>query len=42
LILAVNRHIPCADDRIRDRNFSLEGLVGFDLNGKTVGVIGTF
>jgi len=41
LILAVNRHIPRAHDRVRDRNFSLEGLVGFDLNGKTVGVIGT-
>lgn len=41
LILAVNRHIPRAHDRVRDRNFSLEGLVGFDLSGKTVGVIGT-
>jgi D-lactate dehydrogenase len=41
LILAVNRHIPRAHDRVRDRNFSLEGLVGFDLAGKTVGVIGT-
>jgi D-lactate dehydrogenase len=41
LILAVNRHIPRAHDRVRDRNFSLEGLVGFDLKGKTVGVIGT-
>jgi D-lactate dehydrogenase len=41
LILAVNRHIPRAHERVRDRNFSLEGLVGFDLKGKTVGVIGT-
>jgi D-lactate dehydrogenase len=41
LILAVNRNIPRAHDRVRDRNFSLEGLVGFDLKGKTVGVIGT-
>ncbi len=41
LILAVNRHIPRAHDRVRDRNFSLEGLVGFDLKDKTVGVIGT-
>ncbi|MBI5088265.1 MAG: 2-hydroxyacid dehydrogenase [Actinobacteria bacterium] len=41
LILAVNRHIPRAHDRVRDRNFSLEGLVGFDLKGKTAGVIGT-
>jgi D-lactate dehydrogenase len=41
LILAVNRHIPRAHDRVRDRNFSLEGLVGFDLKNKTAGVIGT-
>jgi D-lactate dehydrogenase len=41
LILAVNRNIPRAHDRVRDRNFSLEGLVGFDLKGKTVGVVGT-
>jgi D-lactate dehydrogenase len=41
LILAINRHIPRAHERVRDRNFSLEGLVGFDLKGKTVGVIGT-
>jgi D-lactate dehydrogenase len=41
LILAVNRHIPRAHERVRDRNFSLEGLVGFDLKDKTVGVIGT-
>src|SRR5262245_1715984 len=41
LILAVNRHIPRAHDRVRDRNFSLDGLVGFDLQGKTAGVVGT-
>jgi D-lactate dehydrogenase len=41
LILAVNRHIPRAHYRVRDHNFSLEGLVGFDLKGKTVGVVGT-
>jgi D-lactate dehydrogenase len=41
LILAVNRHIPRAHERVRDRNFSLEGLVGFDLKDKTAGVIGT-
>src|SRR5215467_13726373 len=40
LILAVNRHIPRAHERVRNRNFSLEGLVGFDLKDKTVGVIG--
>jgi D-lactate dehydrogenase len=41
LILAINRHIPRANNRVRDGNFSLDGLVGFDLKGKTVGVIGT-
>lgn len=41
LILAANRHIPRAHYRVRDLNFSLEGLVGFDLKGKTVGVVGT-
>jgi D-lactate dehydrogenase len=41
LILAVNRHIPRAYYRVRDHNFSLEGLVGFDLKGKTAGVVGT-
>jgi D-lactate dehydrogenase len=40
LILAANRQIPRAYERVRNRNFSLEGLVGFDLKGKTVGVIG--
>jgi D-lactate dehydrogenase len=41
LILALNRNIPRAYNRVRDRNFSLSGLVGFDLAGKTVGVVGT-
>ncbi len=41
LILAVNRHIPRAYNRVRDSNFALDGLVGFDLAGKTVGIIGT-
>lgn len=41
LILALNRKIPRAFNRVRDRNFSLSGLVGFDLAGKTVGVVGT-
>jgi D-lactate dehydrogenase len=39
LILAANRHIPRAYERVRNRNFSLEGLVGFNLAGKTVGVL---
>lgn len=41
LLLAVNRKIHKAYNRTRDFNFSLNGLVGFDMAGKTVGVIGT-
>ena len=41
LILTLNRKICRAHARVRDLNFSLDGLVGFDLFGKTVGVIGT-
>jgi D-lactate dehydrogenase len=41
LILALNRHIPRAVARVRDGNFALDGLVGFDLHGKTAGVVGT-
>jgi len=41
LILSLNRRIYRAYNRVRDGNFSLEGLLGFDLNGKTVGIIGT-
>lgn len=41
LILALNRKVPRAAVRVRDMNFSLEGLVGFDLFGKTFGVAGT-
>lgn len=41
LILALNRHIPRAYNRVRDGNFSLDGLVGFDLAHKTAGVVGT-
>lgn len=40
LILALNRRIPRAYNRVRDGNFALDGLVGFDLAGKTAGVIG--
>jgi D-lactate dehydrogenase len=40
LILALNRHIPRAYNRVRDGNFSLDGLVGFDVAGTTAGVIG--
>jgi D-lactate dehydrogenase len=41
LILCLNRKIHKAYNRVREGNFSLEGLVGFDLHGKTVGVVGT-
>lgn len=41
LILALNRRIHKAHSRIREGNFVLEGLMGFDLNGTTAGVIGT-
>ena len=41
LMMSLNRRIHKAYLRTRDANFSLEGLVGFNLFGKTVGVIGT-
>ncbi|MGA9523770.1 MAG: 2-hydroxyacid dehydrogenase [Myxococcaceae bacterium] len=41
LLLMLNRHLHRASARVREMNFSLEGLVGFDLRGKTVGIIGT-
>ena len=40
LLLTVNRHTNKAYIRTRDFNFSLSGLTGFDLHGKTVGVVG--
>lgn len=40
LILGLIRHIPRAHARVREGNFSLEGLLGFDLHGKTAGLIG--
>src|SRR5947199_4936285 len=41
VILALNRKIPRASNRVHDLNFSLNGLVGFDLHGKTRGIHGT-
>lgn len=41
MILTLNRKIHKAYNRVREQNFSLNGLLGFDLQGKTVGVIGT-
>lgn len=41
LILTLNRKIHRSYNRVRDGNFALEGLLGFDLHGCTVGIIGT-
>ena len=40
LVLALNRKIHRAHARVREGNFSLDGLLGFDLCGKTVGLVG--
>ncbi|MEO1523747.1 MAG: 2-hydroxyacid dehydrogenase, partial [Cyanobacteria bacterium J06633_2] len=41
LILMLNRKLYRAYNRVREDNFSLNGLLGFDLHGSTVGVVGT-
>ena len=41
LLLAVNRKVHRAYNRTRDSNFALDGLMGFDLYGKTAAVVGT-
>lgn len=41
LLLTLNRKIHKAHNRVREGNFSLDGLVGFDLKSKTVGIVGT-
>lgn len=41
LVLCLNRKIHKAYNRVREHNFSLDGLEGFDLHGKTFGIIGT-
>jgi D-lactate dehydrogenase len=41
LFLTLNRRVHRAYNRVRDGNFALEGLLGFDVHGKTVGVVGT-
>lgn len=41
LMLALNRKIHRAYWRTRDGNFSLHGLLGFDMHGKTAGIVGT-
>lgn len=41
LILTLNRKTHKAYNRVREGNFSLKNLIGFDIHGKTIGVIGT-
>ncbi len=41
LILALNRKIYRAYNRVREANFALDGLLGFDLHGRTAGIVGT-
>lgn len=41
MMLSLNRHLHRAYNRVREGNFALEGLLGFDMHGRTAGVIGT-
>ncbi|MBX3363533.1 MAG: 2-hydroxyacid dehydrogenase [Phycisphaeraceae bacterium] len=41
LMLTLNRKFHRAYARVREQNFALDGLMGFDMHGKTAGVIGT-
>ena len=41
MMLTLNRKTNKAYNRVREQNFSLNGLLGFDVHGKTIGVIGT-
>jgi D-lactate dehydrogenase len=41
LMLALNRRIHRAYNRVREGNFALDGLLGFDLHGRTAGIVGT-
>jgi len=41
LMLALNRKVHRAYNRVREGNFSLNGLLGFDFHGRTAGIIGT-
>ena len=41
LMLTLNRKFHRAFNRVREQNFALDGLLGFDMHGKTVGVVGT-
>jgi D-lactate dehydrogenase len=41
MMLCLNRMFHKANNRVREGNFSIESLLGFDMHGKTVGVVGT-
>lgn len=41
MILALNRKLHRAYNRVREGNFALDGLIGFDLAGRTAGIVGT-
>ena len=41
LLLCLNRHVHKAYNRVREGNFSIDGLIGSDVHGTTVGVVGT-
>lgn len=41
LLMSLVRHVPEASQRVRAGNFTIDGLMGTDLHGKTVGVVGT-
>ena len=41
LMLSLNRHLHRAFNRVREGNFELTGLLGFEMRGRTVGIIGT-
>ncbi|SFC04193.1 D-lactate dehydrogenase [Parapedobacter composti] len=41
MILTLNRKTHKAYNRVREQNFSLNGLMGFNLHGKTIGIVGT-
>ena len=41
LLLCLNRHVHKAYNRVREGNFSIDGLIGSDVHGTTIGVVGT-
>mgnify|MGYP001804661546 CR=1 FL=1 len=41
LLLTLNRKLIASNRRVKQYNFDINHLIGFDLNGKTVGIIGT-